>query len=167
MVELKKFLADGMVGRLARWMRLIGCDVTYLSAAQDEQLIQKAAAENRVLLTSDTVLYRLAVARGVEAFLVKGNSEADKLARVTKRFGIRLEVDTSTSRCPTCGSLIESVSKDSVKARVPPTTFEAYEEFWICTNPKCRKIYWQGSHWKKIHELLKEANQLATAKKQQ
>lgn len=155
-----KFLADGMIGRLTRWMRLIGCDVEYLNDMPDDQLLRRAASEHRILLTCDVALYRNAVAKGVEAFLVSGKDQAEKLARVAKRFDLRLEVNTSISRCPSCGSSIKKVAKTEIERKIPLTTFKAYNEFWICNNQGCGKVYWQGSHWKKIDEVLTRANKL-------
>jgi len=155
-----RFLADGMIGRLARWMRLIGCDVEYLNDIPDDQLLKRAASEHRILLTCDLALYRNAVAKGVDAFLISGKDQAEKLAKVAKRFNLQLEVDTNISRCPTCGSPIKRVAKTEVKGKIPSATFKAYDEFWICSNQDCGKVYWQGSHWKKIDEVLTRAKKL-------
>jgi len=156
-----KFIADGMVGRLARWLRLIGNDVEYSRELADDELIRRAVAEARTLLTSDVELYRRAIADGAEAFLVKGRTEAERLARIAKRFKIDLNIDATTSRCPTCNAAIRPVKKEQVKERVPPSTYEVFDEFWECTNSDCGKIYWQGSHWKKIGEHLSKAERLA------
>jgi len=155
------FIADGMVGRLARWLRLIGNDVIYSRDLTDNELIRRAVTEARILLTSDVELYRRAVADGADAFLVKGRTEAERLARIAKRFRIDLNIDATTSRCPTCNSTIRPVKKEQVKEKVPPSTYEVFNEFWECTNKDCGKIYWQGSHWKKIGEHLLKAERLA------
>jgi len=156
-----KFIADGMVGRLARWLRLIGNDVVYSRDLTDNELIRRAVAEARILLTSDVELYRRAVADGADSFLVKGRTEAERLARIAKRFRIDLDIDTATSRCPTCNATIRPVKKEEVKGMVPPSTYKVFNEFWECTNRDCGKIYWQGSHWKKIGEHLSKAERLA------
>jgi len=156
-----KFIADGMVGRLARWLRLIGNDVVYSRDLTDSELIRRAITEARILLTSDVELYRRAVADGADSFLVKGGTEAERLARIAKRFRIDLNIDTATSRCPTCNATIRPIKKEQVKEKVPPSTYEVFNEFWECTNRDCGKIYWQGSHWKKIGEHLSKAERLA------
>jgi len=156
-----KFIADGMVGRLARWLRLIGNDVVYSRDLTDSELIRRAVTEARILLTSDVELYRRAVADGADSFLVKGGTEAERLARIAKRFRIDLNIDTATSRCPTCNATIRPIKKEEVKEKVPPSTYEVFNEFWECTNRDCGKIYWQGSHWKKIGEHLSKAERLA------
>lgn len=149
-----------MVGRLARWLRLIGNDVVYSRDLTDSELIRRAITEARILLTSDVELYRRAVADGADSFLVKGGTEAERLARIAKRFRIDLNIDTATSRCPTCNATIRPIKKEQVKEKVPPSTYEVFNEFWECTNRDCGKIYWQGSHWKKIGEHLSKAERL-------
>jgi len=157
-----KFIADGMVGRLARWLRLIGNDVVYSRDLTDNELIKRAVTEARILLTSDVELYRRAVADGADSFLVKGRTEAERLARIAKRFRIDLDINTATSRCPTCNATIRPVKKEQVKGMVPASTYKVFNEFWECTNRDCGKIYWQGSHWKKIGEHLSKAERLAS-----
>jgi uncharacterized protein with PIN domain len=154
-----KFLVDGMLGKLAKWLRLMGYDAKY-SIFPDKTLIIEAAKENRILLTSDIALYREAVARGIEAYLVKGKNEAERIAELAEKFNLKIEVNVESSRCPLCGSLLRKVEKMLVKGKVPNQTFNFYNDFWVCINQNCRKIYWQGSHWKKINEVLLQAKKL-------
>jgi len=155
-----KFLIDGMLGKLAKWLRLLGYDVEYLNNASDKQLVEAARKGNKILLTSDIQLYRLATARGIDTYLVEGKTEAEKLARVSKRFEIKLDVNPRTSRCTTCNSPLNPVSKQEIKGQVPERTLKAYAEFWRCSNPKCGKIYWSGRQWQNIIETLEEARKL-------
>lgn len=157
-----KFLVDGMLGKLARWLRLLGYNVEYLNNFQDKQLIEEAKKENSILLTSDIQLYRLANARGIDTYLVEGKTEAEKLARVSKRFEIKLDINSRTSRCTTCNSALKPVSKKQIKGKIPERTLKAYAEFWRCINPKCGKIYWPGRQWQNIIETLEEARKLLT-----
>ena len=152
-----KFLLDGMLGGLTRWLRICGYDAEYLRSASDEILIRRAADEGRILLTRDQLLYRKAVRSGVEALLVEGESDAEKLASVSRRFSLKL--DTEKSRCPMCDAPLVAVEKDAVEGRVPPRTFDSYDEFWICNS--CGKVYWRGSHWRSILETLREASRRA------
>ena len=153
-------MIDGMLGKLARWLRLIGNDVEYSNNLTDRELIRKASSGNMILLTSDVSLYRMASTRGVVAYLVKGKNEPERLASIVKRFKLQLEFSPSSSRCPKCGERIEEVPKESVKDKVPLTTYETYDKFWMCTNPGCGKVYWRGSHWKNIMEVLVNTNKL-------
>ena len=109
-----KFVTDGMLGKLTRWLRILGHDVEYVGSMDDKELIQKAKKENRVLLTSDLELYKQAIARGAEAFLVENPNQTANLASLAKRFNLRLEVNVKISRCPKCNGTIRTVSKTAI-----------------------------------------------------
>jgi uncharacterized protein with PIN domain len=150
-----KFITDGMLGKITRWLRMIGGDVFYTSSMDDRELIQKAKKENQVLLTQDRELYQQAIGKGAEAFLVKGVTNAEKLASLSKRFKFKLQIDAKVSRCPKCNARIKSVTKADVMNKIPKATSHHYNDFWQC--PKCGKIYWHGAHWKRIEQTLTEA----------
>jgi len=150
-----KFVTDGMLGKLTRWLRMLGLDVVYTGSMDDKELIQKARKEQRILLTRDLELYQQAIGRGAEAFLVEGKTEAEKLAQLARRFGFKLEIDVKVSRCPKCNTRIKPVSKTDVVHKIPKTTSSYYNEFWEC--PKCLQVYWRGAHWKRIEKTLNEA----------
>ena len=155
-----RFVIDGMLGKLTRWLRIMGHDALYLNDAKDRDLVANAIRENRILLTSDVALYRLATARGADAYLVKGRTEAERLASLANRFKLDLSVNTADSRCPVCGSSLKEVSKKEVREKIPAATFNAFNEFWTCSNSECAKVYWQGSHWENIHALLVKAQEI-------
>lgn len=154
-----RFLLDGMLGALTRWLRICGHDAKYLRNVPDEELLRRADEEERVLLTRDRLLYRKAVKAGIEAFLVEGESDAEKLASVSRRFD--LELDLKRSRCPECDGSLTIVDRKAVLSKVPPRTSKAYNEFWICRS--CGKVYWKGSHWKNIVETVEEASRRAAS----
>ena len=157
-----KFIVDGMLGKLTRWLRMMGHNVKYTNKLDDAQLIAIAKKEKRVLLTRDLELYQQATAKGVQAFYVDGKTEAERLAQIAKKFGISLEIDMAVSRCPKCNAQVKPTSKENVKGKVEETTFAHYNEFWEC--PKCGQIYWQGAHWTRIRRTLEEAKKLKEIK---
>ena len=136
---------------------MMGHDVKYSNNMDDSELLTIAKKQQRILLTRDFELYQHAVAKEVDAFYVQGQTEEQRLAELAKRFGISLEIDMATSRCPKCNTQVKPVSKEEVASRVEKSTFEHYTEFWEC--PKCGQVYWQGAHWTKIRETLKTAEQ--------
>ena len=150
-----KFIADGMLGKLTRWLRMLGQDVQYSNKLDDDELIVMAKKEHRILLTRDMELYQRAVAKGVDAFYIEGQTEAAKLAELAKRFDIPLEIDLKRSRCPRCNTKIRPTPKEKLAGKVEKNTFIYYDEFWKC--PKCGHIYWQGAHWGRIRATLEEA----------
>jgi hypothetical protein len=155
-----RFLLDGMLGKFARWLRMLGYDAIYENNLSDAELISIAKRDRLILLTSDEELFRRANMRSVESFLVTGRGEAERLANLAARYKLNLEIDTASSRCPVCGFPIEERPKSEVEKLVPPATFKVYQTFWVCTNPKCAKVYWQGSHWEKIVQTLENARKI-------
>lgn len=153
-----RFIADGMLGKLTRWLRMLGHDVTYYRSLDDDKLVEVALSEKRVLLTRDHTLHKQAATRGVDAVLVEAGDEAEKLADLAKRFGFKLEINLSISRCPKCNTTIEAVSKETVIGEIPEATSIYYDDFWKC--PGCGQVYWQGAHWKRIEQTLEEAKKL-------
>ena len=150
-----KFIADGMLGKLTRWLRMLGQDVKYSNQSEDEELIMTANKEHRVLLTRDLELYQRAIAKGIEAFYVEGRTEAEKLAELAKRFDFPLTIDLKRSRCPRCNTKIRPTPKEKLASKVEKNTFIHYDKFWKCS--KCGHIYWQGAHWEGIRVTLEKA----------
>jgi len=153
-----KFIADGMLGKLTRWLRMLGQDVQYSNKLDDAELIVMAKKEHRILLTRDVELYQRAVARGIDAFYIEGQTEAAKLAELAKRFDVPLEIDLKRSRCPRCNTKIRPTPKEKLAGKVEKNTFIYYNEFWKC--PKCGHIYWQGAHWGRIRATLEKAKKI-------
>jgi uncharacterized protein with PIN domain len=150
-----KFIADGMLGKLTRWLRMLGQDVIYSNQFEDEELIATANKEHRILLTRDLELYQRAIAKGINAFYVEGQTEAEKLAELAERFDFPLTIDLKRSRCPRCNTKIRPTPKEKLAGKVEKNTFIYYDEFWKC--PKCGHIYWQGAHWEGINATLEKA----------
>jgi uncharacterized protein len=110
-----KFLADAMLGKFARWLRMLGNDVTYSVQFGDNELLELAKAEGRVLLTKDLELYKRAITSGLDAFYVEGKTESSRLAEVSKRYGLTLEIDMDKSHCPVCNSQLKQSQKNKSK----------------------------------------------------
>jgi uncharacterized protein len=156
-----KFLADGMLGKLARWLRMLGQDVLYNTRLSDNELLGLAKAEGRVLFTRDFELYKRAVGRGLEGLYVEGKRESDQLSEVAKRYGLALEIDMDKSHCPLCNTKLEPAPKEQLKDQLEPNTYRYYGRFWRC--PNCGQIYWQGAHWKQITGTLAQAQEKTSA----
>jgi len=152
-----KFVADGMLGKLARWLRMLGHDVKYSTELDDRKLVTVAKKEKRTLLTRDLELYQQATAKGIDSFYLEGETEEERLAELAKRFSIELAIDMAKSRCPKCNARVGRIAKEEVGKRVETNTLEHYESFWECR--KCGQIYWQGAHWVKIGKTLSVARE--------
>ena len=144
-----RFIADMMLGRLARWLRLYGYDTLY-GIEDDDEIIEVALKEGRVILTKDVALAERARKLGVNVFLLRSNSLEGQVAEL-KRLGIKFgELFPANARCPKCNGPIKAVPKEAVKGKVPECVYEKYDEFYICEN--CGQIYWPGKQWR---EMLK------------
>jgi uncharacterized protein with PIN domain len=160
-MKQQKFITDGMLGKLTRWLRILGHDVEYTSSMDDKELIQKAREEDRVLLTRDVELYKQAIAKGDEAFLIENPDQTANLASLAKRFQLRLDVNVEISRCPKCNGTIRTVSKTEIVEKIPATTSSNYDKFWQCR--QCGQVYWRGAHWNRIEKTLKDARKALAA----
>jgi uncharacterized protein with PIN domain len=143
-----RFVVDGMLGSLARWLRLLGYDTDYANQRADPELARVARAENRVLLTRDR---GLAARRGVQALLIESQSLDDQLAQVTAAFP--LSPGTRPGRCSVCNTLLVEATPQEVAGRVPRYVLRRHREFHRC--PGCDRVYWRGSHWRNMQARLR------------
>lgn len=150
-----KFVVDGMLGKLARWLRIVGQDVLYSNSVTDAELEEIAKDEKRAMLTRDFELYHHAVSRGIDALYVDGLNETEMLSQVASRFGFSLVPNMAISRCPKCNGRIQPVPKERISQKVMANTLHNYDGFWEC--PDCGQVYWEGSHWTKILSVFREA----------
>ncbi len=150
-----RFLLDGMLGSLSRWLRICGYDAVFMENASDQKLVEKARRTRRALLTRDKELTRIAQRAGVESLLVEGEDDAHRLRDLSERLGLKLFPDDS--RCPKCNGLLDQVDKGEVKGIVPPGSYDAFNEFWRCRS--CGGVFWRGSHWGNITETLRRARE--------
>lgn len=144
-----KFIADTMLGRLARWIRIIGYDVEYHRVISDDELVWRAIACNRILLTRDTKLVERNVVK--KCLYVRSEDYLEQLKQVIRHFNIDVRPKVF-SRCSVCNSQLHPVAKETVKDKVPPFVYQTQATFMQC--PRCMRIYWPGTHRKEIIERL-------------
>ena len=142
-----RFLADEMLGSLARWLRMMGYDTEYSRGLLDGELLALASAEGRVLLTRDRQLAERAGGRGL---LITSVVLDEQLEQVVSAF--HLNNDRPMTRCTVCNGELEAVSADAVAGRVPERVLELRDEFFVC--PRCGKVYWKGTHWDRIEKTM-------------
>lgn len=149
------FVADCMLGTLAKWLRLVGYDVAYSRNADDDSLVRQAIRENRILLTKDNLLAKRRLLRNQCVFVEKEGS-ADQLREILEKLSLRVETNDIFTRCIVCNGEIEFVDKPAVESLVPPYVYKTQEEFGRCKS--CAKIYWRGTHVDHVMEALKALN---------
>jgi len=135
-----KFIADVMVGKLARWLRMLGFDVLYSNTFEDDEIAHLAQAENRVILTRDT---GFAARRGPhQCVFIESDHYKEQVQQVLRKFD--LKDFRIFSRCLECNTPLEEVDKEAVFERVPPFVYLTQERFATC--PSCHRVYWHGTH---------------------
>jgi len=154
-----KFVVDTMLGNIARWLRMLGYDTLYKRSFKDWEILRIAGREGRIIVTRDRGLHNRALNKGLKSIYLFADDIAERLAYIAVVSGIRLYIDLEKSRCPVCnGELVKVSNKELVKDKVPPRVYRLYSDFWICT--RCGKVYWIGSHWVKIEEILEKARKI-------
>jgi hypothetical protein len=144
-----RFLLDNHLGKLATYLRNLGFDAYYQNNLQDEDLIDLLEADARILLTRDRrLLMRKVVKQG---YCVRSLNPETQLYEVVHRFQLK-EYITPFHRCLRCNSILQSAEKGSLLPRLQPLTRQYYDEFRLC--PVCDRIYWKGSHYERMRELI-------------
>jgi uncharacterized protein with PIN domain len=137
-----RFIADVMLGKLATWLRLLGCDVEYFPKISDDDLVERAFRTGRVILTRDTELIRRRKVRD-NHFFVRGDSFRDQLRQVAERFSI-VPFGRIMTRCLRCNETLMVIDRSEVRDRVPSYVFETQHDFRTCG--RCGRVYWRGTH---------------------
>ncbi len=141
-----------MLGKLARWLRLLGYDAVYESGCDDTGLLRLASEEDRVLVTRDRDLHRKAIGANIATHLLEAGSLSDWLGSLHERYRINLILQTVSPRCSLCNSPLDAASRDIIIKTVPTRIQPTHSEFWHC--PNCEKTYWQGTHWDNMRAFL-------------
>lgn len=146
------FFADAMLGKLARWLRILGYDTAYESALPDEAVVDRTLREARWLLTRDGYLVKRKALRGRHTLLTS-DRPAEQLQQLKRELRLDLTVTALTeSRCPACNLVLEPLASDEAAELVPPLVASQYTTFSHCTN--CGRIYWPGTHWVRFLDQL-------------
>ncbi|WP_440059828.1 Mut7-C RNAse domain-containing protein [Thermogladius sp. 4427co] len=154
----QRFIVDNMLGSVARWLRLLGYDTRYDRRLEDWRILRIAKEEDRVIVTRDRGLHRRALKNGLRSIYIENVEDISAiLAYLAVVAGIRLSVELDKTRCPLCNGELMKVGKELVKGKVPERVYKLYNDFWVCS--RCGNVYWVGSHWRKIEEILAKARE--------
>ena len=149
-----KFVADAMLGSLARKLRAFGFDTVYYKDGSDSDLLDLAASEGRVILSSDRSLSERAEARRMTSLVITGSKESQRL--VSLRTGAEasgLLLGRGPPRCSLCNGDLLKTPKSDLVGSIPARVLRRHRLFYRCLD--CGMIYWRGSHWKKLRWLEK------------
>jgi uncharacterized protein len=151
-----KFIADVMVGRLAKYLRMAGYDVAYINDIKDDKIIEIAKNEDRIILTRDRLMLERRDIKNhvIKSVFIKDDSLSAQLMQIKNE--LHIDLKPSLKRCIECNSCLEEIKKDNVRGKVPPYVYSTQDYFLLCIN--CKKLYWRGTHYKNISEFFSKLN---------
>jgi len=138
-----------MLGRLARWLRVLGYDTHYARDIEDSRALALCRSEGRILLTRDNALLRSLRGPGL---LLESDDTGEQLRQVVAAYALNTERHRFT-RCLECNCLLAAAAREQVAGRVPPYVFKAALQFSEC--PACGRLYWPGSHRRNMERRLR------------
>jgi uncharacterized protein with PIN domain len=148
------FVADCMLGRLAKWLKILGFDVLFFPRADDRDLVEIARRDGRILLTRDTGLIEKTAKRPNRIF-VRSDVWEDQVVQVLDELELWDDVRPNT-RCIECNLQVKTLTRERARNLVTPYVYEHASSFAIC--PGCNRVFWQGTHYgdmeRKIERLL-------------
>jgi uncharacterized protein with PIN domain len=145
----KRFLADVMLGSLARWLRFLGLDCGYKRHIEDGDLVRQGIEEGRIVLTRDQRLPQEWWSPGI--YLVQATRLKEQLREVFDEFQLADSLRPLT-RCGECNHRLRPVPTEEVVDRVPPRVLEMRDTFYHC--PGCDRVYWEGTHTEGIRRVI-------------
>jgi len=144
-----RFVLDNHLGRLARYLRMLGFDADYEINWEDKELSRISHSEDRILLTRDCGLLKRSEV--VYGYFVRATEPTQQIVEVVMRYDLFSAV-SPFRRCLRCNALLNPVAKKSIIGRLQPKTCQHYNEFRLC--PACNRIYWTGSHYERMHRFV-------------
>jgi hypothetical protein len=146
-----KFIVDCMLGKLAKWLKILGFDALYFSKIEDSELLALAQKERRTLLSRDNAL--LQKSRGIPTLFIKSEDWKTQLKQVLDGFNLWREVNPY-SRCIGCNFELKELPKKHARNLVTPFVYGKAKSFALC--PRCGRIFWKGSHHQDMEHKIKE-----------
>ena len=147
-----RFIADAMLGRLARWLRILGYDTAYEKVITDESLIERTIQEDRWLLTRDSRLVLRKLLRGRHTLIISDHLD-EQLGQLRDELHLPLELSVDRGyRCADCNERLMVIPLEEAVSKVPPLVAEQRHRLMQCRC--CGRVYWPGMHWTNIRRRL-------------
>lgn len=147
-----KFFADDMLGKLAKWLRILGYDTLYYNYIPDDELLSIAQSEERLILTRDTRLIKRRLAKSY--LLIRHDDWPSQLKQTVAELGLDAQAHLLT-RCCLCNQLLMAVEKTKIKTCIPPYVYQTQSRFKQC--PLCSHIYWPAT---RVANIIKQVEHL-------
>ena len=153
-----KFIVDNMLGKSAKYLRMLGYDTIYPVPDEDEEILKIASNQNRIIITRSKNLFEKQTQHR-RVILISTNRFQDNFKEIIKKLGIELDRNKLFSRCLECNNPIQNIAKTKVEDQLPPKVKEHFNKFTICHH--CNKIYWKGGHTDRMLKKAKKLFQMA------
>ena len=147
-----KFIADAMLGKLSKWLRILGFDTLYYRNKEDDKLLELAFKENRQILTRKTSLKERKDIKHHLLFIYE-NNPLKQLKEVIAYYKLPIASHDVFTRCLICNQKLEALLAEFAKDRVPEYVANTEKAFFIC--PHCKKIFWRGTHYENMWQKIK------------
>jgi len=146
-----KYILDVQLGKLAKYLRMLGFDTLFENNYDDSEIVKIAKAEKRIILTRDVSILKIkAVTHG---YWIRSQKPTEQITEVILRFDLYSNIKP-LSRCIACNGIIKKTTKESVMNKLQPKTKLYYDEFYQCKS--CKKVYWKGSHYYKMKSYIEK-----------
>jgi len=155
MIDTPKFIVDRNVGKLVKWLRLMGYDSRFFDGNEDSELVAIAQAEGRVILSRDTqIMKRRVITSGqLKAVLIHSDQPELQIRQVIDALALDYRFRPFTL-CLECNQVLVERGKGEVEELIPPYVFKTQSQFMQC--PTCKRIYWRGTHWQAMTQRLEK-----------
>ncbi len=144
-----KFILDVHLGKLARLLRMLGFDALYHKDYNDDEIRAISLKERRTILTRDQDLLKAKIV--THGYWLRSTTPLEQVIEIVRRFDLKSGIKPFV-RCLACNGLIKKINKTKIVPPLPEGVLSYYQEFFRCSN--CKKIYWQGSHFRKMKEKI-------------
>jgi uncharacterized protein len=144
-----KFILDVHLGRLSKYLRLLGFDTLFEKDLSDSQIINISLSQHRIILTRDRGLLKTGTV--THGYWIRSSKPTGQLKEIMNRFNLKSSL-IPFSRCLECNGILEEVSKREIMELLLPKTRDFYSEFKKCRT--CGKVYWEGSHYEKMKYFI-------------
>ena len=150
-LRIIRFIADVHLGRLAKYLRMVGFDTVYSNSLEDPEIVRLATAQKRIILTRDLAL--LKNSQVTHGYYVRSDQPNEQLAEAIQRFDLKDQIKPF-KRCMECNGLIKKVNKEKIVELLKPRTRAYFNEFYQCHD--CKKVYWHGSHFDRMRGIIEK-----------
>lgn len=147
-----RFIVTEELGKLAKWLRILGYDCVYYSKKDISGLIIQALREKRVLVTRSSAFTKF---HGIRIIVSGSDFVEEQLDELTRELDLPLDDSGIFRICVECNTPLEDIKKEEVRDRVPEYVYNTQDLFKRC--PVCDKIFWKGTHWGMVKEWLERS----------